>query len=177
MMQIWKDIENYENYYQISNDGIVRSLSRRINSSHNSKRILVEKELTNKKCSNGKYLQVCLSKEGKISYFLVHRLVAKAFIENPLSLPEVNHIDGNRYNNIVSNLEWCTRQYNIQHAYDTGLRTPTILSREQCGLSKVTSAQVEEIINLWKNKISYKIISQKFHLSISGLEKLIKKNK
>ncbi len=53
--------------------------------------------------------------------FQVHRLIALAFIPNPDNLPEINHIDGNPLNNSLENLEWCTHQYNMQHAWDTGL--------------------------------------------------------
>lgn len=67
-------------------------------------------------------MQVSLWKDNIGISFYVHRLVASAFIPNPLNLPEVNHIDGNRQNNSVTNLEWVTRQSNYQHAIDTGLR-------------------------------------------------------
>lgn len=69
----------------------------------------------------GAYKNVALSKNGKIYYFRVHRLVAATFIPNPKDLPQVNHKDGNKFNNDVTNLEWCTCSYNIKHGYDTGL--------------------------------------------------------
>ena len=62
------------------------------------------------------------SKEHIKKYYMVHRLVAKAFIENPNNLPEVNHKDGNKENNCVENLEWCDRSYNIRHALEIGLK-------------------------------------------------------
>lgn len=61
------------------------------------------------------------NKEHIRKYFLVHRLVAQAFIPNPNNLPQVNHIDGNKENNCITNLEWCTREDNIKHAYKIGL--------------------------------------------------------
>lgn len=64
------------------------------------------------------YLQVKLCEHGKCRLHLVSRLVAKAFLPNPLGLPEVNHVDGKRQNNTLSNLEWCSSSANIQHAYD-----------------------------------------------------------
>ena len=71
------------------------------------------------------YLQVSLWKNNVGSTHYVHRLVAKAFIPNPLNLPQVNHIDGNRQNNHVTNLEWATCSENSSHAVRTGLRTYT----------------------------------------------------
>lgn len=72
-------------------------------------------------CKNG-YRRVHVSHKGKHHKFLVHRLVARAFIPNPDNKPCVNHVDGNKANNHVSNLEWCTYGENLKHAYDTGLR-------------------------------------------------------
>ena len=71
------------------------------------------------------YLQVSLWRDGKGTSFYVHRLVAQAFLPNPLKLLEVNHIDGDRQNNHFSNLEWVDRSGNAQHAVRTGLRTYT----------------------------------------------------
>ena len=74
------------------------------------------------------YLAVRLCREGKHHDFLVHRLVAEAFIMNPLQLPEVNHVDGRKTNNDRWNLEWVTSKANTQHAMLLGLR-PTVASR------------------------------------------------
>ena len=67
------------------------------------------------------YLSVALHKDGTHKNYRVHRLVAETFISNPSNLPQVNHIDGNKLNNNVENLEWCTSQQNIQHAWTNGL--------------------------------------------------------
>lgn len=114
MEEVWKDIPGYEGLYQVSNYGNVRSLNY-------NKQIGNVKELKQKLRSNG-YLEVHLSKDSKRKYFLVHRLVAEAFLENPYLLPQVNHIDGNKSNNYVSNLEYVTNSENQKHAYDTGLK-------------------------------------------------------
>lgn len=71
------------------------------------------------------YLALELHSGGKRSTKSVHRLVAEAFIPNPDNKPEVNHLDGDKHNNVVSNLEWTTTSENCQHAYDTGLRKPS----------------------------------------------------
>lgn len=125
MKEIWKDIPGFENVYQVSNLGNVRSVDRFIfyaNPNGKNKGKSVKGCLLTRRKSFGKYFSVNLSTtgKGKKSYF-VHRLVAKTFIPNPLNLEQVNHIDGNIYNNKAENLEWVTMSQNIRHAYKTGL--------------------------------------------------------
>ena len=103
MKEIFKDIEGYENLYQISNQGTVKSLG---NGKSRKERIL--KPAKDKKG----YLRVGLCKQGKRKMYLVHRLVTSAFIENPNNLPQVNHKDEDKTNNNVENLEWCDAKYN-----------------------------------------------------------------
>lgn len=110
--EIWKDIKGYEGKYQISNTGYVKSLD----FNHTGK----EKILKNKVNYKG-YCFVTLYKENKQYYPAIHRLVAEAFIPNSDCLPQVNHIDGNKCNNHVENLEWCTNLENMHHAIKTGL--------------------------------------------------------
>ena len=113
MEEQWKDIiiekngvtYDYTGLYQVSNLGRVRSLG---NDKTRKERILKPK------INNKGYLQVILCKNGKVKTFLVHRLVATAFIPNPDNLPVVNHRDENPLNNCVDNLEWCTQKYNVQ---------------------------------------------------------------
>lgn len=100
MKEIWKNIMGF-NGYQVSNLGRVRSL----------KTYKILKQTTN---SQG-YKTLGLCKRSKISTFLVHRLVADAFIPNPDKLPCVNHKDENPSNNCISNLEWCSYKYNINY--------------------------------------------------------------
>lgn len=122
MEEIWKWIDGYENMYQVSNLGRVRSVDRDVycEVSPNKLQHIYGKVL--KQGTNHKgYPIVHLSKDGKQKTITVHRLVALTFIENPLNLPQVNHIDGNKTNNNVSNLEWCDNSYNQIHAHKTGL--------------------------------------------------------
>ena len=101
--EIWKDIKDYEGLYQVSNWGRVKSLNYR----HTGKEMVLQLNKT-----KYGYLLVCLYKDGKCKYFSVHRLVAEAFIPNPLNLPCVNHINENKQDNLVTNLEYCTTAYN-----------------------------------------------------------------
>lgn len=103
--EIWKDIEGYEGLYQISSLGQVKSLKDKYGNSR-------EKIL---KQDKNVYLQITLYKNGKKKTFLVHRLVAITFIDNPNNLPMVNHKDENKENNCVDNLEWCNARYNLTY--------------------------------------------------------------
>lgn len=106
MNEIWREIPGYEGRYMVSNTGSVLSLNYR---NCNYSRRLVPK------CNNSGRLWVELFKNGQRKQFLIHRLVAMAFISNPENYPEVNHIDEDCKNNHVENLEWCSRQYNISY--------------------------------------------------------------
>ena len=113
----WKDIEGFEGLYQVSDTGEVRGLDRKTTGRKN--RTIKGTVLRKGKTSTG-YLMVALSRNGKQTICKVHRLVAKAFIENPQNKPHVNHIDNNPLNNNVENLEWCTQAENVAHAYKIG---------------------------------------------------------
>ena len=114
-MEIWKPVPNYEGYYEASNLGKIRSLDRYIELDGRwgrYTRFKPGKIMTPKYDGRGMYLSVTLAKDGKNRKMLVHRLVASTFIENPDNLPEVNHIDEDKTNNSVDNLEWCDHKYN-----------------------------------------------------------------
>ncbi len=120
MQTLWKDIIGFENSYQISNSGKIRSLDR-IVSNRGGFRKIYGKELKNCKDLSG-YLIVSLKKNSKCYTKTVHRLVAIHFIPNPLNLPEVNHKDGDKSNPNDWNLEWSTKSENSIHAYKLKLK-------------------------------------------------------
>lgn len=114
-MEIWKDIPGYEGLYQVSNYGNGRSLDRQVEMKTRCggtfTRLFKGKEIVKSKYPNG-YLFFSVHKNGILKQILVHRAVAKAFIPNPDNLPEVNHKDECKTNNVVENLEWCDKKYN-----------------------------------------------------------------
>ncbi len=116
-MEEWKDIKGYEGLYQVSNEGRVKSLDHTI-VCDNGKGVATKKQKGKILRSFSRkltYQTVGLSKGGKEKHYQVHRLVAEAFIDNPDNLPCVNHKDENPSNNVWTNLEWCTHQYNMNY--------------------------------------------------------------
>lgn len=119
-MEIWKEITGFEGLYEVSSIGNIRSLDRKIP---------IKNGLWNIK---GKVLKLCndsdgykiigLSKNKLRKTYKVHRLVANAFIENTLNKPQVNHINGVKYDNRIDNLEWATNKENMVHAFLIGLK-------------------------------------------------------
>lgn len=113
--EIWKDIPGYEGLYQVSNSGKVKSISHQAkNNSNGGVRMTVGCILSLYKMPNG-YLQVQLSKNEKRKKLYVHRLVATVFLHNESNFSDVNHIDGDKNNNSVENLEWCSHRNNQIH--------------------------------------------------------------
>lgn len=112
--EIWKPVVGYEGLYEVSNMGRVRSLDMVENIGHGT-RLRKGKVLKCLKCSNG-YLQVHLYKYKQVKKHRIHRLVASAFIPNPSNLPCVNHINENKEDNMVENLEWVTYKENLEYS-------------------------------------------------------------
>ena len=142
-MEIWKDIHGYEGKYQVSNKGQVKSIAK-------NKVLILKQSFKNKRGYN--YPTVNLyDKYGKGKSYRVHRLVAETFIPNPYNLPCVNHIDGDKTNNNVSNLEWCSYSENTKHAYHTNLISPhtdkAVAKRSKNCRKKVYCHQTNKVYN------------------------------
>lgn len=114
----WRDVKGYEGFYQVSNLGRVRSVTRQIKRDNGSY-MKHGQELILRLDQHG-YFQVNLAKNKAHRIEKVHRLVANAFIENPYNKPEVNHKDCNPQNNRVDNLEWCTHYENMRYMHEQG---------------------------------------------------------
>lgn len=115
MIEEWKDIKGYEGLYKISNHGRIKS-----NKHYNKNKIL--KPII----KNRRYQEISLTKNNKKKSVKIHRLVALHFILNPDNKSQVNHKDGNKQNNHISNLEWVTASENMKHAYCNNLTKDSI---------------------------------------------------
>jgi hypothetical protein len=148
MNEVWKPIAGYEGLYEISSIGRVKSLGRTITDrGHNYRvdrvRVISGRILRQTRQSVG-YLCVRLcSSDTTITTVLVHRLVAKAFLVSSIERNEVNHINGDKKDNRVCNLEWCTHAENQRHAFSTGLVSHQCGSQK--GSAKLNEAKVADI--------------------------------
>lgn len=114
--EIWKPIHNYEGCYEASNKGRIRSVERLVkckNGTRTSPSTILKPSL-----GEWGYEQVTLRKNGEKETVRINRIIAQTFIPNPNKLPQVNHIDGNKINNCVENLEWCDASHNMKHCFN-----------------------------------------------------------
>jgi hypothetical protein len=117
-MANWKSVVGYEDLYEVSDEGEVKSLIR----DHIDSDGRVSAKILKQNNGTSGYKIVALAKERTYKTKMVHRLVAAAWLPNPSELPCVNHLNGNKEDNRTQNLEWCTYKHNLQHALMTGLK-------------------------------------------------------
>ena len=161
--EIYKDIRGYEGLYQVSNYGNIKHLSywqenHRWEGHFSFYKEKILKQYESKKNPRLPYMHVILSKEAKPKLQMVHRLIAIAFIPNPLNKPHINHIDNNPKNNDIKNLEWCTPKENKLHSVKQGRAIFT-------GARKLTEKQVIKIRNLRKTGMFLYVIGLKFNIN------------
>lgn len=119
MDEIWKDVPFYEDYYQVSNYGNVRTKDRVIENIEGKKIFYKSKD---RKPSISEYRMIALSKNGYVKMFKISRIVASLFVDGRSEIRKiVNHIDGNKHNDFYKNLEWCSYSENAIHAFDSNL--------------------------------------------------------
>lgn len=158
--EIWKDIPDYEGIYQVSTLGRIKLLDRvctHYNSIHGSK-FLSERIMKQEIGSNG-YYRVNLTKNSKSKHPTVHRLVGLTFISNPENKPQINHLNGNKLDNRVDNLQWVSISENTIHAIETGLIK--VRKGDECSMRKIDSVKAKEIKELLFKKSENKLSLQK----------------
>lgn len=160
--EIWADIKDYEGWYQISNYGRIKSFARGVG-----------KILKPSLARNG-YLYVTLKKTGSKKHFGIHQLVAENFIPNPENKPQVNHINGNKFDNCCENLEWMTSVENHKHAKETGLKN------YKCGIECYNATFTEEDIRYirkvykpYDTEYGMTALAKKFNVSPSCIDRIV----
>lgn len=118
-IEIWKPVVGYEEQYEVSINGIVKGIDRMTITKAGLRSI--KGRILKTRINNDGYIEVRISKNGKSISTFTHILIAKAFIPNPLNKPELNHLNGEKTDNSIDNLEWCTHSENMIHAYKMGL--------------------------------------------------------
>ena len=175
--EVWKDVVGYKGLYQVSNFGNVKSLDRIVNKPNGVSYLRKGKICTQSKSNLG-YMTVGFTVNNKKVNKYVHRLVAEAFITNMNDYPQVNHIDCDKTNNRMYNLEWCTNSQNHIHASKNGLNKLHLhrvaYSGEENGRSLLTKEQVLEIKQKYiPYKYSAKKLSKEYNISESCITHIL----
>lgn len=169
--EIWKDIAGYEGLYQISNLGRVKSLPKI------KGRAMTETRVLKNQIGGTGYWAIVLSKNGKKKQHRIHRLIATAFIKNNDNKPFINHIDGNKLNCSIENLEWCTARENTMHALENGLRkyieTPKGENVENAKLKQADVDYIRKVFVPRNKRYGINALSQKFNVERHTISKII----
>jgi len=160
--EIWKRIKYFPEY-EVSNFGRVKSF----------KRDIINGKIRKFYIDIYGYKTITLIKNSKLKTFTIHRLVIQAFKSNPENKSQINHIDGNKLNNKIENLEWCTCSENLKHAYKLGLKSN---KGEKASGAKLTEGQVLEIRELYKTrKYTYNSLGEIYKISYQSISDIIKR--
>lgn len=153
--EIWKPIQGFDSYL-VSNIGRVMRLGGKVHAMNKS--------------SDGYIRATFRTSRTQCTTKKVHRLVAIAFIPNPNNYPSVNHIDGNKENNAVWNLEWCTHKMNMKHAADTGLTARGV----KCNKSKLTESQIHAIRQIYDAGLSsQRSLAAKYKVAKNAIKMIV----
>lgn len=166
-MEIWKDVEFLNGVYMVSNMGRVKSLDRVVK---NIRTRFVSGKIINPSTKDNYYLYVNLGGKLDQKCFYVHRLVAIAFIPNPENKPQVNHINGDKTDNRVENLEWVTSLENITHAISIGVMDN---SGENHGNSKLSNEDIVKIRDM-SGKVFQRDIAKVFGISQANVSRIVR---
>lgn len=143
MEEIWKPIKGYEELYEVSNLGNIKSVKRKAKNRGKGKRVIRERILKPSMDRPNGYYQIKLSKNGKLKTFKIHKLVIEHFLNKISKGLVVNHIDGNKLNNNINNLEICTQKDNIRHAIDNNLIDIKFLKEKMKKIGKNNRKEVK----------------------------------
>jgi hypothetical protein len=171
-IEIWKPINGYENFYEVSNLGNVRSVNRYAAGVHGSKRLLIGKPLIpsiGKEPNN--YRMVFLRNGVRGNWFKISRLVAIAFIPNPNNYPCVDHVDCVKTNDSFSNLEWVTHAENMSRASSNGLMNSA--KGQNVWNSKLTDEKVLQMLALFKAGKTKTEIAREFQMGETIVREII----
>jgi hypothetical protein len=175
-MEEWKPVVGYEGYYEASSLGNVRrteGIRSQGRGREDCYKYFPQRPLAMDKTRQG-YLCASLCKNGRKKGYLVHRLVAIAFIPNPKNRPCVNHKDGVKTHNNIENLEWMTHAQNSKHAFDTGLSKNPVARGAEHGMSILTAEQVREIRTTYVPfVVSRRILSERYGVSESTIKSIV----
>lgn len=164
-VEVWRPVVGYEDTYVVSNYGRVMRIVDGLGGAKAGR--ILKHDIT-----QVGYARVTLAKQGTLARFSVHRLVATTFIGTPTA-SEINHIDGNKLNNHVGNLEYCTSSHNKQHAVRMGLKPSS--KGEQHGMHKVTRVQVDEIRRLYATgDYTQKQLGEQFGLTQTAIGLIVR---
>ena len=174
--EIWKPIKGFEDRYEISNYGNVKTLTREV---VEHRRTYIRKgKILNKYYNPDGYYAIKLYKgDATFKNTTAHRLVAETFLENPNNYLEINHKDGDPSNNYIENIEWCSKEQNVKHAYDTGLKNPDNYKGESCTFSKLNTEQVLAIREEYSTgTTSLSKLAKKYDVVMGNIHSIIKRN-